>query len=282
MCVTQAAISRQIRELEDHLGAELFIRTGRSVKLSADGMVFYDAAQLSFINISQAAERLRSKNRPRQTLTVCCSPAFASLWLQDRLPDFFLAYPDVELRLVSAQDFQAIETSLRPDVFITKMAHVRSWYTSERLFHDVVYPVCSPQYLDEHPREWGLKNLREADLLDLSPYGRSQLAEHVDWSVWLAFHGLELGERAPSSRPIFSCNDYSVLVQLALQHQGVTLGWDHLVGHLVAEGLLVRPIPEEVVHSERCHFLNIRADNENNEACTKFRDWITSQFVDSH
>ena len=134
---------------------------------------------------------------------------FASLWLQDRLPDFFQINPEIELRLVATQDFLAMESSLRPDVFITKMAHVRSWYTSARLFHDVVYPVCSPQYLDEHPRLQTLHSLREADLLDLSPYGRSQLAEHVDWSVWLAFHGINLGERSPASRPVFACNDYS-------------------------------------------------------------------------
>ena len=280
LCVTQAAISRQIKELEEHLGTELFIRSGRSVKLSMDGVVFYDAAQLSFINISQAAERLRSKNRPRQTLTVCCSPAFASLWLQDRLPEFFQINPEIELRLVATQDFLAMESSLRPDVFITKMAHVRSWYTSERLFHDVVYPVCSPRYLEEHPHMQTLQNIRESDLLDLSPYGRSQLAEHVDWAVWLAFHGIDLGERAHTSRPIFSCNDYNVLVQLALQHQGVSLGWDHLVAGLLADGSLVRPLAQEVVHKERCHFLNIRADNENNEACTKFRDWIVGKFPD--
>jgi LysR family transcriptional regulator, glycine cleavage system transcriptional activator len=278
LCVTQAAISRQIRELELHLGTDLFIRTGRTVKLSPSGTAFFDAAQLSFINISQAAERLRSERRPRQTLTICCSPAFASLWLQDRLPDFFQINPEIELRLVAAQDFLEMESSLRPDVFITKMAHVRSWYTSERLFHDVVYPVCTPQYLAEHPLLRTVQNLRDADLLDLSPYGRSQLAEHVDWSVWLAFHGIDLAERAPSGKALFACNDYNVLVQLALQHQGITLGWDHLVGHLVADGLLVRPLAEEVVHSERCHFLNIRADNESNEACTKFRDWILAQF----
>lgn len=278
LCVTQAAISRQIRELEAHLGTELFIRSGRAVKLSADGMVFYDAAQLSFINISQAAERLRSKSRPRHTLTICCSPAFASLWLQDRLPDFFYANPEIELRLVVTQDFLAMESSLRPDVFITKLAHVRSWYSSVRLFHDVIYPVCSPQYVDEHPKLRNLQSMREADLLDLSPYGRSQLAEHIDWAVWLAFHGIDLGERTHAGRLLFSSNDYNVLVQLALQHQGVVLGWDHLVGHLVADGLLVRPIEEEVVHKERCHYLNIRSDNENNEACTKFRDWILGQF----
>lgn len=278
LCVTQAAISRQIRELEDHLGTKLFIRSGRSVKLSVEGSVFYDAAQLSFINISQAAERLRSKNRPRQTLTICCSPAFASLWLQDRLPDFFYANPEIELRLVATQDFLAMESSLRPDVFITKMAHVRSWYSSVSLFHDVIYPVCSPQYLEEHPKLSNLASMREADLLDLSPYGRSQLAEHIDWVVWLAFHGVDLGERTHAGRALFSSNDYNVLVQLALQHQGVALGWDHLVGHLVADGQLVRPIGEEVVHKERCHYLNIRSDNESTEACTKFRDWILSQF----
>ena len=282
LCVTQAAISRQIRELEAQLGTELFIRSGRTVKLSPDGEVFYDAAQLSFINISQAAERIRSKSRPKQTLTVCCSPAFAALWFQDRLSDFFNRHPDIELRLIVTQDFLAMESSLRPDVFITKMAHVRSWYTSVRLFHDVAYPVCSPQYLAEHPQLESLQDLREADLLDLSPYGRSQLAEHVDWSVWLAFHGINLGERSPTCRPLFACNDYNVLVQLALQDQGVTLGWDHLVGHLVADGLLVRPVPEEVVHADRCHFLNIRADDENNEACIKFREWVLSQFPGLH
>lgn len=278
LCVTQAAISRQIRELEDHLGTELFIRTGRSVKLSADGVVFYDAAQLSFINISQAAERLRSKYRPRQTLTICCSPAFATLWLQDRLPNFFQMHPDIELRLVATQDFLAMESSLRPDVFITKMEHVRSWYSSDRLFHDVIYPVCSPQYLQEHPKLQDMSSLREVDLLDLSPYGRSQLAEHIDWAVWLAFHGVDLGERTHTGQRLFSSNDYALLVQLAIQHQGVTLGWDHLVSHLIADGSLVRPIAQEVVHTERCHFLNIRADNENSEACTRLREWMLKEF----
>lgn len=277
LCVTQAAISRQIRELEAYLGTELFIRSGRAVKLSADGLVFYDAAQLSFINISQAAERIRSKNPPGQSLTICCSPAFASLWLQHRLPIFFKANPEIELRLIVTQDFLAMESGLRPDVFITKMPQVRDWYSSVRLFHDVIYPVCSPQYLADHPKLRSLEGIREAELLDLSPYGRSQVAEHIDWAVWLAFHGVDLGERTHAARQPFSSNDYNALIQLSLNHQGIALGWDHLVGHLVGDGVLVRPVEEEVVHKERCHYLNIRSDHENNEACLKFRDWILGQ-----
>lgn len=278
LCVTQAAISRQIRELEAYLGTELFIRSGRAVKLSADGLTFYDAAQLSFINISQAAERIRSKNPTKQSLTICCSPAFASLWLQHRLPTFFQANPEIELRLIATQDFLGMEAGLRPDVFITKMARVRDWYSSLRLFHDVIYPVCSPQYLADHPGLHNLEDIREAKILDLSPYGRSQLAEHIDWAVWLAFHGVDVAERVNTSWQPFSSNDYNTLVQLALGHQGVALGWDHLVGHLVREGMLVRPVAHEVVHKERCHYLNIRADKENNEACARFRDWILGYF----
>jgi len=60
LCVTQAAVSRQIRELETYLSAELFTRVGRAVELTVAGSIFFDAVQLSFVNISQAAERIRS------------------------------------------------------------------------------------------------------------------------------------------------------------------------------------------------------------------------------
>ncbi|HBF50139.1 MAG TPA: LysR family transcriptional regulator, partial [Massilia sp.] len=82
LCVTQAAISRQIRELEEHLGTVLFERVGRSVKLTNAGSIFFEAAQLSFLNIAQAATRVRKDygKDARRTLVLCCSPAFSALW----------------------------------------------------------------------------------------------------------------------------------------------------------------------------------------------------------
>lgn len=277
LCVTQAAISRQIRELETYLETELFIRSGRSVRLTADGMAFFDAAQLSFINISQAAERIRAKSPSKQSLTLCCSPAFSSLWLQHRLPSFFQANPEIELTVVTTQDFLATESGVRPDVFITKMTRVREGYGSLRLFHDVIYPVCSPQYLADHSGLLTLEDLRETELLDLSPYGRSQVAEHIGWAVWLAFHGVDLAGRSKAARPLFSSNDYNALIQMTLGGQGVALGWNHLVSHLVKAGLLVRPVSHELIHDERCHYLNVRTDKENTQVYTRFRDWILGQ-----
>jgi LysR family transcriptional regulator, glycine cleavage system transcriptional activator len=278
LCVTQAAISRQIRELETYLGAELFTRAGRAVELTAAGSIFYDAAQLSFVNIAQAAERIRSNNAGKRVLTLCCSPAFSALWLAHRLPSFFSANPDVDLNLITTQNFLSMEPGVRPDIFITKMAKIRSGYRSLPLFHDIIYPVCTPRYLEQHPELRSLEGLRDSVLLNLSPYGRSQVAEHVDWGVWLAFHDIDIETRAHDSPHFFNANDYNMLVQMVLNHQGVALGWNHLVGHLVAQGLLVRPVEQEVVHKESLHYLTFSEDKEDDEACCRLRDWLMQQF----
>jgi LysR family transcriptional regulator, glycine cleavage system transcriptional activator len=277
LCVTQAAISRQIRELETYLGAELFKRAGRAVELTAAGAIFFDAAQLSFVNIAQAAERIRSRNVGKRVLTLCCSPAFSAMWLAHRLPSFFSANPDVDLNLITTQNFLSMEPGVRPDIFITKMAKIRAGYRSLPLFHDVIYPVCTPRYLEQHPELNSLDGLRDSVLLNLSPYGRSQVAEHVDWGVWLAFHDIDIEARSTDSPHFFNANDYNMLVQMVLNHQGVALGWHHLVGHLVEQGLLVRPVPEQVVHKESQHYLTFNEDKEDDEACGRLRDWLMAQ-----
>ncbi|WP_300656496.1 LysR substrate-binding domain-containing protein [Pseudomonas sp.] len=278
LCVTQAAISRQIRELESYLGAELFTRAGRAVELTVAGTIFYDAVQLSFVNIAQAAERIRSHKAGKRVLTLCCSPAFSALWLAHRLPSFFSANPAIDLNLITTQNFLSMEPGVRPDIFITKMAKVHEGYRSTPLFHDVIYPVCTPHYLEQHPKLSSLEGLRDSVLLNLSPYGRSQVAEHVDWGVWLAFHNIDIEARAHDSPHFFNANDYNMLIQMVLSHQGVALGWQHLVGHLVEQGLLVRPVSEEVVHKESLHYLTFSEDKEDDEACCRLRDWLMQQF----
>lgn len=278
LCVTQAAISRQIRELETYLGVELFRRVGRAVELTEAGAIFFDAAQMSFVNISQAAERIRTHDAGKRVLTLCCSPAFSALWLAAKLPTFFSQNPDIDLNLITTQNFLSMEPGIRPDIFITKMARIQDGYRSYPLFHDVIYPVCTPQYRDAHPELSSLEGLRNGVLLNLSPYGRSQVAEHVDWNVWFAFHNVNLDERPHDSPHVLNANDYNLIISMVLTHQGVSLGWNHLVTKLIDDGLLVRPVAEEVVLKESQHYLTFREDREHDEACCRFRDWVLSQF----
>ncbi|WDY60490.1 LysR substrate-binding domain-containing protein [Pseudomonas sp. PSKL.D1] len=280
LCVTQAAISRQIRELELYLNAPLFVRVGRAVELTAAGAVFFDASQISFVNIAQAAERIRNipGDHDKRVLTVSCSPAFSSLWLAHYIQDFRNKHPDIQLNLITTQNFQAREPGVEPDVVISKCVNVGEGYTPYPLCHDIIYPVCSPAYLKQHPGVATLEGLRDSELLDLSPYGRSGVAEHVDWRVWLAFLNINIDERAPASPPLFHANDYSLIINMVRAGQGVALGWNQLVGHFVESGQLVRPTQEHVTLNNSLHYLAYKENNSDDDACERLRDWIMSKF----
>lgn len=278
LCVTQGAISRQIRELEEHLGAELFKRAGRAVELTATGSIFYDVVQLSFTSIGQAAERIRSNSTAKHVVTLCCSHAFANFWLAPRLPDFFERYPEIDLNLVVTQNFLTMESGVHPDMIICKLMKSHDGYHSQPLMCDVIYPVCTPQYLAAHPELRSLEELRDAALLNLSPFGRSQVAEHVDWNLWLACNNIDLKARASDAPHFFNANDYNLLIQLALSHQGVALGWHYLVAPLLEKGLLVRPVEEQLVHQDTLHYLNFNEEKARDPSSCTLRDWLLQQF----
>lgn len=279
LCVTQAAISRQVRELEGFLGTDLFKRVGRSIELTPEGSIFFDAAQLSFINIANAADRIRNNRvaNTKRTITLCCSPAFSAFWLSHRLPSFFSQHSNIDLQVLSTENFLTMEPGVHPDIFITKMQKVREGYHSIPLFHDVIYPICTPSYLAAHPELSTLEGLRDGVLLNLSPYGRSQVSEHVNWEAWLAIHKVNTAGHARNAIHTFNANDYSMLVHMTLKDQGVALGWDHLVSPLIADGQLVKPLDKELILEGTQHYLAYREDKEADESISIFRQWFMDQ-----
>ena len=114
-------------------------------------------------------------------------------------------------------------------------------------------------------------------LLDLTPYERTGISEHVDWGVWLAIHHLDIEDRLRSGRHYFSANDYNLLIQMALNGQGISLGWNHLVAPLIQQGRLVRPVEHEVELEETRHYLAYREDKADDEALGRFRDWFLGE-----
>lgn len=273
LCVTQAAVSRQVRELEESLGVPLFKRTGRAVELTEAGTILYDAVSLSFTNIAEVAQRISQGSRKQQELTICCSPAFVAFWLSVRLPGFFSSYPDIDINVVSTNNFLSLEPGIYPDVFITKISDPREGYHSVPLFYDLIYPVCSPAYLADQPDIETPESLVDMTLLDLTPYGRSQVAEHVDWSTWFSFQGIDLNRRKGHEH-IFSSNDYNLLITMATRGQGICLGWNHLVAPMVDEGILVRVGTTNAVFREKRHYLSYPESKKDNRALNIFREWF--------
>jgi LysR family glycine cleavage system transcriptional activator len=109
-------------------------------------------------------------------------------------------------------------------------------------------------------------------LFNISPFGRLQVAEHLDWYEWFAHHDIDLKARSSTAPHFFNANNYNLLIQSALEHQGVALGWHYLVAPLIEKGLLVGPVKERLVHRETLHYMNFNEDKACDPSCCKLQD----------
>lgn len=277
LCVTQAAISRQIKELEDSLDVALFERTGRHIALTDAGRILYNASYLSIMNIAEAAEAVRRTDR--HALTICVSHTFSALWLSSRLPAFRERFPDIRLNVMVTEHFMELDELMEPDIIITKIPPRQPEYEVEPLFHDVVYPVCSPSF---HERYFRGKKLKPLDLLshptlNLSLLGRAQVCEHVDWRVWRNWFQQGDGTDTLTDNRHLESNDYRLLVAQAEAGEGTLLGWHHLLHQQIGQGRLIRPVPDALVFRDRYHYLVTNRNARPRTEYMQFRDWLSDE-----
>jgi len=116
-----------------------------------------------------------------------------------------------------------------------------------------------------------IHGIRDNALFNISPFGRLQVAEHLDWYGWFAHHDIDLKARSSTAPHFFNANDYNLLIQSALEHQGVALGWHYLVAPLIEKGLLVGPVKERLVHRETLHYMNFNEDKACDPSCCKLQ-----------
>lgn len=277
LCVTQAAISRQIKELEDSLDVPLFERTGRHIALTDAGRILYNASYLSIMNIAEAAEAVRRTDK--HALTICVSHTFSALWLSFRLPAFRKRYPNIKLHVMVTEHFMEFDGLMEPDVIISKIPPREAEYEVEPLFHDIVYPVCSPSFYE---RRFQGRTLKPLDLLshptlNLSLLGRAQVCEHVDWRVWRNWFQHSEGTEMLVESDHLESNDYRLLVAQAEAGEGTLLGWHHLVHRQVELGVLVRPVQDALVFHDRHHYLITHKNAKHRAEYLQFQQWLAEE-----
>ena len=264
--VSQAAVSRQIRTLEDHLETPLFRRLHREVRLTLEGERLQAAVTMSLGHIAETADTLRRQSGPG-AVSVCTTIAFSAFWLMPRIESFREARPDIELKLVAAEHLvdlvaEDIDLGVRygdglwPDV------------TAELLFQDEVFPVCSPAYLEANPNLATPDDLLETRLLHQDVTDPSWLS----WEAWLGQHGVAL----PRSLPGPSFNNYVIVMQAAQAGQGIALGWGRFVGPMLESGTLVPVLDTRLRTKDAFHLVSPRRETQSAEALA-FRDWLLAQ-----
>ncbi len=257
--VTQAAVSRIVKDLEAHLGVSLFERHANRLVLTDAARLLLPELTASFDRIAAASARLR-KGPPGRALTVGVGPTFAMRWLIPRLGRFQARHPGIEILTTTG----GAESPLREDwtCCVRRGRDPTPGVVSLPLFSPAMLPVCGPRLAK---RLASPADLARVTLLDVrhSP---------GDWSTWLARAGV--GEASLRRRQVFEY--YAFALQAAIDGLGVALALAPYVVDDLAAGRLVAPF-RLVVPKPEGWFLTHRRGEEAGEAFGAFRDWLREE-----
>ncbi len=267
MCITAAAISQQVRRLEQEIGVRLFLRKPRGLALTDEGRRYgRDLARL-FDAMADATHTVR-RHATAGEITLCTVPSLAARWLVPRLASFNRAHPDVAVRVMAETSPAAIDAS-DADLVIRYGDDRHPGIVGELPFPRAIFPVCSPDLAGgAHPIRVPA-DLAKHLLLQIDDARFPAGHDDCDWPRW--FRRVGLADANMRYSPSFSFSH--LMLQAAVAGQGVAITSLALSGDDLAAGRLVRPLPHEVA-GERGYWLSRGRDAADTERCDRFVEWL--------
>jgi LysR family glycine cleavage system transcriptional activator len=235
LSVTPGAVSQQIQNLEDYVGAALFKRTPKGLLLTDAAQTALPALREAFDRLAEAASLLTAAVDGRR-LTLTAAPSFAAKWLVPRLGRFEAAHPHVDVWLSADLDLVDFATG-EVDVAIRYGAGRYPGLEVTRLMRETVIPVASPGLLAENPLTTPADLSRHILLHDGSPDADESCP---DWAMWLAARGIRGvdGTRGPRF------NQSALVIEAAMNGRGVALAKQTLAQADLEAGRLVSPLAD--------------------------------------
>jgi len=269
--VSQPAVSKTIKLLEETTGLKLFRRERSRLELTAEGQRLYRETQEAFDHLHMVISSMRKKHS-RDIIRVSFSASFVQLWLLPRLKGFKEKHPDVALRIEeSSRDDQDL---LEEDIDVSARLGRGKWpgILAWPFVTEEVWPVCSPAYLKERGQIEEASDLLNHTLLHFEERHRSRLG----WREWLERSGVQ----NPRIEQDFVFTDALSSIEAAVQGQGVALGWKHLVHDHIVAGRLV-PATHIFHRSGDTIHLVMPAQRPPKRGAELFRDWLLEQGADA-
>lgn len=261
--VTAAAISQQVRGLEEHLGRSLFLRRPQGLSLTEAGLSYLTVIRDAFDRLGAGTDEI-FHGRSAADVSVRVTAGFAHLWLGPRLPRFLAQHPDIRLRLLTAL-WTPLEIDREADFEIR--CGIGAWpqLTAYPLTRDRLFPVCAPGLLADLPRPLPPEIVAAQRLVHVASFAEG-------WADW--FRGAGYSAGAENGVVVF--DTASLAVDLTLAGGGFMLGRSCFVDDLVQQGQLVAPCAAKIKSTEAFYLVE-RAGERLAHPARTFRDWILSE-----
>jgi LysR family glycine cleavage system transcriptional activator len=259
LCVTPAAVSRQVRVLENFLGMTLLDRVGGGVALTVNGARYLSDLIPLFGSLREATEAIKGGNRRGNVLRIRSPATFAVRWLIPRLAGFHRMHADVDVQLTTSSsplDFA------REDIDAGIQLGDGKWPAihSQRLIPNQLVPAASPVRALTHIRQ-----LRSETLLH-------SLARPEDWQLWLKAAGLPVSGALRGMRYETSLLAY----QAAIEGHGVAIAQKALIEKELSDGALIAPFELILDRGEYTYYFAWPAEKAESAALKAFRAWLTT------
>ncbi|MBM7046219.1 LysR family transcriptional regulator [Rhizobium lusitanum] len=259
--LTQSAVSRQIRALEEQLGVELFHRERQTIKLTIGGQGYAREVRDALRKISSASLNLRA-NPYGGTLNLAILPTFGARWLAPRLPDFLSGNPGITVNLMT----KITEFDFRLEPLDAAIHFGRpEWPGGEfaLLRQEIVTPACSPGVKEAY-KFVEPSDVRRAPLL--------HLASRPDaWERWMVMYGI-----LPESVHGMLFDQFATAAQAAIAGVGVALLPKFLIEEELAQGKLVHAVDAQMRSAEAYHLV-WPSDRSSHPPLLAFKRWILSR-----
>lgn len=240
LCITQGAVSHQVKYLEDCLGCKLFFRLPKQVKLTEEGEKFASVVAGALRALDQGAEAVVAPSRATINVRLRAGPSFALRWLVPRLGLFHEHHPKIRLHVIGAYGyFDPVHRDF--DLAVEFIQAPLPALHTEVLMEEYLTPVCSPEYLKRHGPLRAPVDLASCTLLH---DGDAWVAasEDAEWRHWL--HEVGAHDVDSNQGQVFTLANMAI--EAALSHQGVAMGRLSLVKELLDSERLIAPFEQKV------------------------------------
>jgi len=268
--VSQAAVSQQIRQLENAIEVKLFIRTGRKMKLTQSGEKLYCSTQQALSTLIQGFNDIQCE-AIEGNMTITSTQGFSSFWLMPRLYKFSILHPEISIKIVSSSDIEDLQQN-HIDLAIrfseNENIKIPDNLTYVPFGQDNAYPVCSPKLA----KQMQLKEPK--DILNCWLIKITKAS--IDWRDWFVEAKIKDFQKHKMWSEVSSSD---LALNAVLAGHGVALTSKALFSQYLENGLLVMPF--DIKHPTVCYRFLIFDPNSAKRARIKvFTDWIKQEMAD--